>query len=319
MNQNEFSGHVPVLLEEAVNALAIRADGTYMDGTFGRGGHSAAVLERLGPKGRLIAFDKDPQAVDIAVQRFGADARFSIERGSFAMLAQVAEQRGLTGCVDGVLLDLGVSSPQLDQAERGFSFLRDGPLDMRMDSDSGDDAASWIAKARESDIARVLKEYGEERFSRRVAGAIVRARAESPIRTTTQLAAIIRAAIPKHEPGKHPATRSFQAIRIQVNKELDDLSAALDSTLAVLRPGGRLAVISFHSLEDRIVKRFIRDQARGAAHAAGMPIPESMLQRRLRPVGKEIRPGEAELVRNPRARSSVLRIAERLADAGGAA
>ena len=318
MNQEAFSGHVPVLLQEAVDALAIRADGTYMDGTFGRGGHSAAVLEKLGPKGRLIAFDKDPQAVDIAVHRFGADARFSIERGSFAMLAQVAEQRGLAGCVDGVLLDLGVSSPQLDQAERGFSFLRDGPLDMRMDSDAGEDAATWIANAREADIARVLKEYGEERFSRRVAGAIVRARAESRIRTTTQLAAIIRAAIPKHEPGKHPATRSFQAIRIHVNKELDDLSAALDSALAVLRPGGRLAVISFHSLEDRIVKRFIRDQARGAAHAAGMPIPESMLRRRLRPVGKEIRPGEAELARNPRARSSVLRIAERLADSGGA-
>ena len=235
------------------------------------------------------------------------------------MLARVADQQGLAGCVDGVLLDLGVSSPQLDQADRGFSFLRDGPLDMRMDSGAGEDAAEWIAKAREADIAYVLKEYGEERFARRVAAAIVRARAQSPIRTTSQLAAIIRGAIPKHEPGKHPATRSFQAIRIHVNKELEDLATALDAVLGVLRPGGRLAVISFHSLEDRIVKRFIRDQARGASHAPGMPVPESMLQRRLRPVGKEIRPGATELARNPRARSSVLRVAERLADAGGAA
>ncbi|MCP5143014.1 MAG: 16S rRNA (cytosine(1402)-N(4))-methyltransferase RsmH [Chromatiales bacterium] len=316
MNQGDFSGHVPVLLHESVDALAVRPDGIYLDGTFGRGGHASEVLARLGPDGRLLAFDKDPQAVETALRRFGSDERFSIERGSFAMLARVADQRGLRGRVDGVLLDLGVSSPQFDQGERGFSFLRDGPLDMRMDPEVGESAADWLARAREADIAQVLRVFGEERFAKRIAGAIVRTRAESPIRTTAQLAAIIAAAVPRHEPGKHPATRSFQAIRIHINKELDDLGEALVAALEVLRPGGRLAVISFHSLEDRIVKRFIRDEARGASHVPGMPVPEHMLRRRLRAVGKEIRPGDAELARNPRARSSVLRVAERLADVG---
>ncbi len=307
--------HRPVLLEEALTALNIRADGQYVDGTFGRGGHSGAILDRLGPQGRLLALDKDPAAVAEGERRFGDDPRFTIRQTSFAGIGEVARTLGWLGRVDGILLDLGVSSPQLDDAARGFSFRHDGPLDMRMDPTSGPSAADWLAMAGEAEIARVLKEYGEERFARRIARAIVRARAEAPITTTGRLAAIVAAAVPTREPGKDPATRSFQAIRIFINRELEDLQAFLDQVLAVLAPGGRLAVISFHSLEDRLVKRFIREQEKGDRFPPDMPVTVAQLQPKLRAVGKPIRPTETEVRENPRARSAILRVAERLGEA----
>lgn len=310
----DWGEHVPVLFYEALDALDIKEDGVYLDGTFGRGGHSAGMLERLGRAGRLIAIDKDPQAIAVAKERFASDARFSIVRGSFAMLGQIVEDRQIVGGVDGVFLDLGVSSPQLDQAERGFSFLRNGPLDMRMDPDVGESAEQWLSRAKHGEIAHVLKFYGDERFAGRIATHILRAREAAPIQTTGQLAQIISDAVPRHEKGKHPATRSFQAIRIHINQELDDLKQALSAAVDVLKPGGRLAVISFHSLEDRMVKRFIRDEARGKDYASDLPIPDHMIQRRLKALGRDIRPGKDELERNPRARSSVLRVAERLKD-----
>jgi 16S rRNA (cytosine1402-N4)-methyltransferase len=305
--------HRPVLLEEALEALNIRPDGIYLDGTFGRGGHSAAILEHLNENGRLLAMDKDPQAIAVAQSRFGGDSRFSIVRGSYTMLGQEVEQRGWKGKVDGILLDLGVSSPQLDDPGRGFSFRHDGPLDMRMDPESGISAAEWLAEAGEAEIAQVLKEYGEERFARRIARAIVRERDQAPIATTARLAKIVAEANPKWERDKHPATRSFQAIRIFINAELEELEQVLEQSVEMLAPGGRLALISFHSLEDRRVKRFIRDEARGGDFPAGLPVTEAQLRRRLRAVGKDIRAGEAELAQNPRARSAVLRVAERLA------
>jgi 16S rRNA (cytosine1402-N4)-methyltransferase len=305
--------HSPVLFAEALAALAIRPAGCYLDGTFGRGGHSGAILERLGEEGRLLAMDKDPEAVAYAQKVFGEEKRFIVKQGSFAMLEQWVQENGLTGRVDGILLDLGVSSPQLEAPERGFSFLRDGPLDMRMDNTAGISAARWLAEAEEHEIAMVLQEYGEERFAKRIARAIVAARQEAPIATTGRLAALIEQAVPVREKGKHPATRSFQAIRIFLNRELEDLQVALDQSLRVLAPGGRLAVISFHSLEDRMVKRFIRDHARGDDFPPGVPVTAEMLRPRLKPVGKAIHPGEVEIVDNPRARSAVLRVAERLA------
>jgi 16S rRNA (cytosine1402-N4)-methyltransferase len=305
--------HRPVLLEASVEALSIDPTGVYLDGTFGRGGHSRLILQRLGERGRLIAIDKDPDAIAFAQQRFAEESRFQIVRGSFAMLAEVAEKAGVTGQVDGILLDLGVSSPQLDRAERGFSFLQDGPLDMRMDPASGQSAAQWLAGARAREIADVLKEYGEERHAKRIARAIVAARAEQPIHTTLELAEIVAQANPSWEKGKHPATRSFQAIRIYINRELDELKQCLQQVLDVLAPGGRLAVISFHSLEDRIVKRFMRDQAKGDRFPPRLPVTQAQLQPRLRVVGRAIRADEAEVAANPRARSAVLRIAERLA------
>lgn len=305
--------HRPVLLEASVEALSIDPTGVYLDGTFGRGGHSRLILQRLGERGRLIAIDKDPDAIAFAQQRFAEESRFQIVRGSFAMLAEVAEKAGVTGQVDGILLDLGVSSPQLDRAERGFSFLQDGPLDMRMDPASGQSAAQWLAGARAKEIADVLKEYGEERHAKRIARAIVAARAEQPIHTTLELAEIVAQANPSWEKGKHPATRSFQAIRIYINRELDELKQCLQQVLDVLAPGGRLAVISFHSLEDRIVKRFMRDQAKGDRFPPRLPVTQAQLQPRLRVVGRAIRADEAEVAANPRARSAVLRIAERLA------
>ena len=305
--------HRPVLFDEVLAALAIRPEGIYVDGTFGRGGHAGAILERLGDKGRLLAIDKDPQAVAAAQERFGDDHRFAIERGSFAMLGQLVQARGWAQQLDGVLLDLGVSSPQLDSPERGFSFRHDGALDMRMDPEQGQSAAQWLARAEEYDIRRVLRDYGEERFAKRIAHAIVRSRAQTPITTTKQLAELIAEAIPVHEKGKDPATRSFQAIRIFINGELDDLQACLPQALAMLKPGGRLAVISFHSLEDRIVKRFFRDEAKGDNFPPDLPVPQSALTPRLRLVGKAIRAGEQEVAENPRARSAVLRVAERLA------
>lgn len=304
--------HRPVLLEEALDGLAVLPDGIYIDGTFGRGGHAAAILGRLGPAGRLYAVDKDPDAVRVAQERFGRDARFQIRRGTFAMLGQLARDEGVAGRVSGILLDLGVSSPQLDDAARGFSFLKDGPLDMRMDPDSGLSAAQWLARADEAEIARVLQEYGEERFARRIARAIVQTRGERPIVTTQQLAELIAQAVPTRERHKNPATRSFQALRIQVNRELQDLEAALEQALDALAIGGRLCVISFHSLEDRIVKRFMRRESRGEMLPPDLPVTGGPAPGRLRLVGKAIRPGTRELDINPRARSAVLRVAERL-------
>ena len=306
--------HRPVLLDEVLDGLAIRADGIYLDGTFGRGGHSAALLARLGEQGRLLAMDKDPQAVDTARQRFASEPRFEIVQGSFTRLGDEVRQRGWLGRVDGIMLDLGVSSPQLDDPRRGFSFRGDGPLDMRMDPTSGRSAAEWLNSASDSDIARVLKDYGEERHAKRIARAIVKSRTEEgALLNTARLASVVAAANPSWERDKHPATRSFQAIRIFVNGELDELEQVLAMSLDILAAGGRLAVISFHSLEDRLVKRFIRDQVRGGDFPPGLPIRDAQLQRRLRAIGKDIRAGEAELAVNPRARSAVLRVAERLA------
>ncbi len=309
---NEPHEHRSVLLEETLAALAIKTDGIYLDGTFGRGGHSGAILQRLGPEGRLLATDKDPRAVEAALHRFGTDARFAIVRGSFTRLAEEAAARGWQGRVDGILLDLGVSSPQLDDAARGFSFRREGPLDMRMDPESGISAAQWLANAGEREIAQVLKEYGEERFAKRIARAIVHSReAAGAIETTARLADVIAKAHPRWERDKHPATRSFQAIRIYINRELEELDAVLPKALELLAPGGRLAVISFHSLEDRRVKRFIQQQERGDA-PPDLPIMEAQIRRRLKRVGSAVRAGEDEVKENPRARSAVLRTAEKV-------
>jgi len=309
----EALGHRTVLLQEAVDALNVRPDGTYIDGTFGRGGHSALILERLGRSGRLIGFDKDEVAVAAARERFGADERFRMVHGSFTQIAAVVGEMGLTRRVDGLLLDLGVSSPQLDEAQRGFSFMQDGPLDMRMDRSRGQSAADWLSVAEEDEMAAVIKEYGEERFARRIARAIVRERAQSPLQTTAQLAALIERAAPVKEKHKHPATRTFQAIRIFINRELDDLQDCLRDSLKVLAGGARLVVISFHSLEDRIVKRFMRDQARGPQLPKRLPVAHVQTQGALRLIGKAIKPGEAEVADNPRARSAVMRVAEVLA------
>ena len=309
---DEYNHH-PVLLEEALEALNIEENGIYIDGTFGRGGHAREILNRLGQNGQLIAIDKDPEAVRDAREQFKTDPRFSIERGSFAMLEQLVDHRGLLSKVNGLLLDLGVSSPQLDDPQRGFSFLKEGPLDMRMDTESGVSAKEWLATASEDEISRVLKTFGEERFHRRIARAITGTREESPIQTTSQLAEIVSKAIPRHEKHKHPATRTFQAIRIFINHELEDVSRCLQQVINVLAVGGRMVVISFHSLEDRIVKRFIRDQSRGKPFPPDLPVRAEELQCKLKPIGKAIRPGKEEVARNPRARSAVMRIAERVA------
>jgi 16S rRNA (cytosine1402-N4)-methyltransferase len=300
--------HKTVLLEEAVDALAIRADGVYVDATFGRGGHSRLILERLGPHGRLVALDKDPEAVAVATRI--NDARFCAVHASFDELAEVLKRLGLEG-VDGVLLDLGVSSPQLDDAARGFSFRRDGPLDMRMDTSRGQTAAQWLETASEAEIREVIRDYGEERFAKQIAKAIVAARQGGPLVSTGQLASVVGAAVRTREKGKDPATRTFQAVRIHLNQELAQLSLALPQILELLKPGARLAVISFHSLEDRIVKRFLRDCAR-ADVPIRLPLRERELpQPRLRLIGKPLRPAEAEIAANPRARSATLRVAER--------
>ena len=300
--------HQTVLLEEAIDALAIRADGAYVDATFGRGGHSRLILDRLGPRGRLVAFDKDPEAVAVATRI--SDARFSVVHASFAELAGVLDRLGLEG-VDGVLLDLGVSSPQLDDAARGFSFRRGGPLDMRMDTSRGQTAAQWLETASEAEIREVIRDYGEERFAKQIAKAIVAARQRGPVVTTGQLADIVGAAVRTREKNKDPATRTFQAVRIYLNQELAHLSLALPQILDLLTPGGRLVVISFHSLEDRIVKRFMRDAAR-ADVPIRLPLRESELpQPRLRLIGKPVRPSAEEIAANPRARSATLRVAER--------
>ena len=305
--------HRPVLLSEAVAALNIIKDGIYVDGTFGRGGHASAVLTQLGPGGRLLAMDKDPEAVRVARRNFADDDRFAIEQGSFALLRYLAADRGWLGKVNGVLLDLGVSSPQLDDAQRGFSFQHDGPLDMRMDNSAGQTAAHWLARASAGEIAEVLKHYGEERYAKRIARAIVEARQQAPIQTTAQLAQIVAAANPAWEQDKHPATRSFQAIRIFINRELDDLQTCLQAVYEVLAPGGRLAIISFHSLEDRMVKDFIRGQQRRDDIPMGLPVTHDQIKPRMRAVGKAIHASAAEVAVNVRARSAVLRVAEKVA------
>jgi 16S rRNA (cytosine1402-N4)-methyltransferase len=302
--------HRPVLLEAALAALAVRPDGCYVDGTFGRGGHAAAILQLLGVDGRLIAFDKDPEAIAYARTRFGDDRRFQVEHASFSELQAVAEREGLVKQIDGLLLDLGVSSPQLDDPRRGFSFQHGGPLDMRMDPSRGLSAAQWLASAAEGEIVEVLRELGEERFARRIARAIAQARRVGAVERTDDLVALIERAVPTRERHKHPATRTFQALRIFVNRELEDLQACLRQALEVLAVGARLVVISFHSLEDRIVKRFYRDAAYGERLPKGLPVPDAARRPRLRVLGKAVRPDEAEVAHNPRARSAVLRVAE---------
>ncbi|WP_246372722.1 16S rRNA (cytosine(1402)-N(4))-methyltransferase RsmH [Marilutibacter spongiae] len=307
------SGHLPVMYAQVLDGLRIVGDGAYLDGTFGRGGHARGVLAQLGPGGRLLVMDKDPEAIAVAEREFGADPRVAIFRGSFAALAGwEATAAGL----DGVLFDLGVSSPQLDVAERGFSFGKDGPLDMRMDPDSGESAAQWLARADEREIADVLWTYGEERQSRRIARAIVADREATPLLRTAQLAELIARVMPrgdsKSDKGRiHPATRSFQAIRIFINRELADLELGLEAAMARLKPGGRLAVISFHSLEDRIVKRFIGARAKAPPANRRMPV-ERAFTPSLRAIGGAIKAGDDETAANPRARSAVLRVAEKL-------
>ena len=301
-------GHRPVLLEEAIAALMVSVDGTYVDGTFGRGGHATRILESLSPRGSLLALDQDPEAAAVAELICANDSRMRFRSTNFRALADCAAP----GSVQGVLLDLGVSSPQLDNPVRGFSFSHDGPLDMRMDPEGGQSAADWLANVKEAELARVLKELGEERFARRIARAIVNARQEGPIQRTAHLAEIISAANPKWEPSKHPATRSFQAIRLHINSELESLQDALSAALSVLAKGGRLVVISFHSLEDRIVKRFIRNASRGRQLPPGVPISFEQQQVSLKPIGKAVMPSPTEVAANPRARSAVMRIAERI-------
>lgn len=309
--------HIAVLLHEAVDALAIKPDGVYVDATFGRGGHSRLILSRLGEHGRLIALDRDPAAVKSGEAI--ADERFCIRHSSFSGMRQILQEMGIRK-IDGVLLDLGVSSPQLEEISRGFSFRSAGPLDMRMDTSAGQTAAEWLATVTEDQLEWVIKEYGEERFARQIARAIIVARARQPIVTTLQLAEIIAAVVRtrqrQRENMRHPATRAFQAIRIYLNQELEELSLVLPQCVELLNPGGRLVVISFHSLEDRMVKQFMRTGASADELPRGVPLREKELQRfskqTLRVIGKAIRPGELEVTENVRARSAVMRVAERM-------
>ena len=303
--------HVSVLQKEAVQALDVQPGGKYIDGTYGRGGHSEKIIEQLGQSGQLLAIDRDPEAIADAERRFKEDQRFNIDSANFAQIDQVAQQHGWLGEVDGLLLDLGVSSPQLDVAERGFGFSRDGMLDMRMDPSTGVSAAEWLSDVRVEDLVYVLKTYGEERYARKIAAAIVAARDIAPITRTLQLAEIIKAAHPRWERHHHPATRSFQAIRIEVNGELDAISDALTNALSVLKLGGRLVVISFHSLEDRLVKRALRAPAPPADLPRHLPLPETA-PHPWKALGKAVKASDAEVAGNPRARSAIMRIAERV-------
>ena len=305
------SVHVPVLLGPVLEGLNINSEGCYVDATFGRGGHSSAILERLNANGRLIAIDRDPDAIASAPEALLADPRFELIRGQSAQLETFISERRLGGAVDGVLLDLGVSSPQLDAPGRGFSFLRDGPLDMRMDPESGASAADWLATVDEKELKRVLRQFGEERNAGRIARAIVDVRRETPIERTLQLAEVVANVVPAYKEKRHPATRTFQAIRIFINDELDQLRSALAQSVNVLRHHGRLCVISFHSLEDRIVKRFIRDQSSEPEQYRGMPEVPEEYRPKLRPIGKLIEAPAEEIAANVRARSARLRIAER--------
>ena len=307
--------HTTVLLHEAVDALQVQPQGIYVDGTFGRGGHSRLILQQLGPQGRLIALDKDLVAIEAG--KAIDDPRFELVHSGFEDLGDVLRSRSV-GQVDGVLLDLGVSSPQLDDAERGFSFRFDAPLDMRMDTSRGETAAEWLATVDEKFLGEVIHEYGEERFAKQVARTLVAARKEQAILTTRQLSEVVAKVVRTREPGKNPATRTFQAIRIYINRELEELTHILPQCVECLKPGGRLAVISFHSLEDRIVKRFMRDMAQGDKMPMGLPIRAADIpQGKLKLVGKAIQAGAEELASNPRARSAVLRVAERMRGGAG--
>lgn len=302
--------HVTVLLDEAVDSLAIKQDGVYVDATFGRGGHSRRILSALGDSGRLVALDRDPQA--IAAGAAVADRRFQLVHRAFGELAEAAAEAGVAS-VDGILFDVGVSSPQIDDGERGFSFRYDAPLDMRMDTTQGETAAEWLARAELREITEVIKNYGEERFAFQIAKKVVAARVEQPIVTTAQFAALVREAVRTREPGQDPATRSFQALRIHINQELRQLEVVLPQALELLKPGGRLVVISFHSLEDRIVKNFMRAQSTADSLPKGLPLRADQLpQPKLRLIGKAIKPGAAEVAANPRARSAVMRVAEKV-------
>jgi 16S rRNA (cytosine1402-N4)-methyltransferase len=305
--------HQSVLLQEALEGLAIKADGIYIDGTFGRGGHSRAILQHLSESGRLLAIDKDPEAIAFAKEHFTSDTRFHIYQGSFAKIADFAKEAAIYGNVNGILLDLGVSSPQLDNPARGFSFSHSGPLDMRMDLKQDLNAAQFINEAKAEEMAAIFREYGEERFAGRIARAIVAARTEAPIETTSALAEIVKHANPKWEKHKHPATRVFQAIRIYVNEELTDLAACLEAAIDVLAVGGRLAVISFHSLEDRIVKQFMRDKEQGQRLPPKVPVRNEEIKTNFKKIGKAIKAGALEVKENIRARSAVLRIGEKTA------
>lgn len=318
--ENSFSSpeHITVLLHEAVNGLALKENGIYIDGTFGRGGHSRLILSKLSPNGRLIGVDRDPRA--IAEAQKIQDPRFQIEHNSFSHIPEICEKLNLVGKIDGILLDLGVSSPQLDEVERGFSFMKDGPLDMRMDTTQGLSAAEWLKQVSVEDLTWVLKTFGEERFAKRIATAIVdynKSAAKNGtefLSRTSQLAELISQAVPFKDKHKHPATRSFQAIRIFINSELDELESVLNSALDMLAPEGRLSIISFHSLEDRMVKHFMKKQSKGEDIPKGLPLREDQIQRnqKLKLIGKAIQPSEAEIQANPRSRSAVLRVAERI-------
>ncbi|WP_325891576.1 16S rRNA (cytosine(1402)-N(4))-methyltransferase RsmH [Grimontia sp. NTOU-MAR1] len=314
---SEQFSHISVLLHESIEGLALKPDGIYVDGTFGRGGHTREILRRLGEGGQLYSIDRDPQAIEEAGKI--DDPRFNIIHGPFSGIQQYIEERGLSGKIDGVLLDLGVSSPQLDDPERGFSFMRDGPLDMRMDPTSGIPASQWMAEAEADDIAWVLKEFGEERFAKRIARAIVAHREDEtkePLTRTLQLANLIAAVSPSRDRKKHPATRCFQAIRIYINSELEEIETAMQGALEVLASGGRLSIISFHSLEDRLVKRFMRKQSKGPDVPHGVPLTEDQIralgQAKMKLVGKALKPSDIEVSDNTRSRSSVLRVAEKL-------
>jgi 16S rRNA (cytosine1402-N4)-methyltransferase len=307
--QQESDRHVPVLHEEAVAALNVSHSSVVVDATYGRGGHTRSIMSRLGNAGRMLVIDRDPEAVAQAREEWSSDQRIDIVQAPFSRLQAILEDHDLAGRVTGILFDLGVSSPQLDDPGRGFGFSREGPLDMRMDPDSGISAADWLEQVEEKELARVLKTLGEERFARRVA---TRIKAHGRFTTTAELAAVVAAAVATREPGKHPATRTFQAIRIAVNRELEEIESALPQALEALAAGGRLVVISFHSLEDRLVKRFIREQSRGDPYPPDLPVRHDMLNPRLRPVGKPVRAGEVELGTNRRARSAVMRVAEKV-------
>ncbi|MEA3291421.1 MAG: 16S rRNA (cytosine(1402)-N(4))-methyltransferase RsmH [Pseudomonadota bacterium] len=311
--------HTPVLEGEVLEALQVSSEGVYVDATFGRGGHARAILSRLGEKGRLLVIDRDPAAVAAAQQMLGGDPRVNVVHAPFSSLTAVLARHDIEGRVTGMIFDFGVSSPQLEDGSRGFSFMVDGPLDMRMDTSRGESAAEWLARVDEGELMSILRRFGEERFARRIARAVAEYRAERRIETTAQLASIIAAAVPTREPGKHPATRSFQAIRIAVNEELREIEQALPQAVEALAAGGRLVVISFHSLEDRIVKRFLRDLAKGDPFPPDLPVPASALRPRLRLVGKPVRAGATEVEYNRRARSAVMRVAEKIARIAGEA
>lgn len=304
--------HVPVLRDEVLEKLDVRTDGTYVDGTFGRGGHSRAILDRLGPAGKLLVIDRDPHAVAAAEELARRDERVTVIRGSFGDIEKIAVAQGVRGEVDGIILDLGVSSPQLDDPERGFSFLRDGPLDMRMDTDAPQSAEEWLNSATEREMAEVIGRYGEERSARRIARAICDERQQQRICRTRQLAELIETVMPRRGKGKHPATKTFQAVRIHINNELSELQSFLEVVLDVLSVGGRLCIISFHSLEDRLVKRFIRGQSRIDPELAGVPVVPPEAEPRMRLLGAAVRADASEVERNPRARSAVLRTGERV-------